>query len=54
MNKNTCLYLGKSCDYANEYGDCKIGQQNCNYWVNNIIEDDLDDYLDFDFFEEDL
>lgn len=54
MNKNVCLYFGKSCDYANEYGDCRIGQQNCNRFGCIITEDDLEDYLDYDLFEEDL
>lgn len=51
---NICLFMGKYCVYADIYGECFIGQKNCNKNIPVLIEDDLEDYLDYDLFDEDL
>lgn len=55
---NSCLIMGKLCKYANVFGDCKDNKHSCNSETPFILNDDytteLEDYLDYDFFEEDL
>lgn len=45
-----CGYQGVWCEYANEFGGCSIGQQNCDQYDYYIMEDDIGSYLYFDFF----
>lgn len=55
MDKNLCLYCGKTCEYADEYSECRIGQQNCKRfgWEVSDDFDYIDDYLDYDLYDED-
>ena len=53
MRKNNhCLYMGKDCEYSTPCGECIIGEQNCNMEVPNLSYEDLDDYLFYDFIDE--
>lgn len=53
MKKNNhCLYMGTNCDYATPFGECIIGEQNCNRDVLNLSYEDFEEYLFYDFIEE--
>lgn len=49
---NKCIYKGYACKYASESGYCEIGNENC-VEENKSILDEVDEYLDFDLFDED-
>lgn len=50
-----CIYRGIECKHANAYCDCGIGRQNCKQFEKKDLDTSyLDDYLDFDLFDEEL
>lgn len=53
---NTCYLMGKSCRHATVLGDCVANKRNCEnempFILNDNFDEDIDEYLDYDLFEE--
>lgn len=54
------MYFGEYCVNATEDGECRIDYQNCeksdfgDILMNDDEIEEIEEFLDYDFFEEDL
>ena len=52
MSRKLCVYFQQYCDFANENSDCDIGFTNCKNFGEIFDEDDIDQYIEYDLFDE--
>lgn len=56
LKYNSCFIMGKTCKHANVFGDCKAKKKNCDtetpFILNDDYSEDIDNFLNFDLFEE--